>query len=408
MRPRRTGLSKSRITLFEQCPKRLWLSVHRPELAEETAAVTAGFHVGHEVGALACALLPGGHMVEAEDGLSAAVEETATLLASGWDRPIFEATFVHEDVLVRVDLMVPTEQGWHVAEVKSTTGLKDYHVADLATQLWVMRGNHVPVASAAIRHLDGTFVLDESGSYQGLFADTSVAGLVEPVIAKRGRIVAEARATLAGDEPQREPGAHCDQPFTCSFKSWCGRHAPPPPDWPVLLLPEATGKKIARAWAENGVDDLTLVPAEAMPSDRLRRIHAATLTGTAWHNPNAILAETVGWEWPRTYLDFETIQFAIPRWVGTRPFEQVPFQFSAHIEKADGALEHHQWLSTDGQDPRRGCAEALARLPGIGAVITWNASFERGCLTALADRFQDLAPALLSLAERLVDRKRGR
>ena len=33
MTQRRFGLSKSRINAFEQCPKRLWLMVHRPELA---------------------------------------------------------------------------------------------------------------------------------------------------------------------------------------------------------------------------------------------------------------------------------------------------------------------------------------------------------------------------------------
>ncbi len=49
---RRVGLSKSRITLFEQCPRRLWLSVHRPELAEESAGVRAAFADGHRVGDL--------------------------------------------------------------------------------------------------------------------------------------------------------------------------------------------------------------------------------------------------------------------------------------------------------------------------------------------------------------------
>ena len=32
--PPRHGLSKSRIAAFEQCPKRLWLQVHRPDLVD--------------------------------------------------------------------------------------------------------------------------------------------------------------------------------------------------------------------------------------------------------------------------------------------------------------------------------------------------------------------------------------
>ena len=80
---RPVGLSKSRITLFEQCPKRLWLSVHRPELAEESAGVRAGFADGHRVGDLACSLYPEGAMISAELGLGKAVDDTAALLATG-------------------------------------------------------------------------------------------------------------------------------------------------------------------------------------------------------------------------------------------------------------------------------------------------------------------------------------
>ena len=119
--------------------------------------------------------------------------------------------------------------------------------------------------------------------------------------------------------------------------------------------------------------------------------------------PGAIRAATAGWAWPRTFLDFETIAPAIPRWVGTGPFQQVPFQFSAHVESADGALDHIEFLSIDGSDPRRACAEALAGLPAEGAVVAWNMSFERSCLLGLARHCPDLAPALESLAARLVD-----
>ncbi len=401
--PRRAGLSKSRITLFEQCPKRLWLSVHRPELSEESAAVQLSFAAGHEVGALACALLPGGHMVEADKGLQAAIVETASLIADGWRQPIFEATFAHDDVLVRADLMIPSSGGWHVAEVKSTTGVKDYHLGDLATQLWVMRNSGVAIASASIRHLNRHFVLQREGELNGVFADTFVDEVAEPLITNRADIIAGARRTLAGAEPVREMGAHCDAPFTCSFKGYCGRELPPCPDWPVDLLPDAAGKKLARFWLERGVDDLLQLADADMPSPKLKRIHEATLTGVAYHDREALVAETAGWAYPRTFLDFETMQFPIPRWVGTGPYAQVPFQFSAHIVESDGSLSHEEFLSIDGSDPRRACAEALAALPGHGAVVAWNASFERGCLLRLADQFADLAPALRSLAARLVD-----
>ncbi|WP_421849199.1 DUF2779 domain-containing protein [Novosphingobium sp.] len=403
MTSRRFGLSKSKISLFEQCPKRLWLSVHRPELAEESDRVRASFAAGHVVGEFACRLRPDGIMVDANDGLAAAVEQTSDLLAAGWDRPIFEATFAHDGVLIRADIIEPHDGGWHLAEVKNTTGVKAYHIGDIATQVWVMRSCGIDVRSAAVRHLDRSFMLTREGDYAGLYADTPVLAMVEPIAARRAEVVAQAREMLGGDEPVRELGDHCDDPFTCSFKAYCGRHLPQPPEWPVALLPDAAGKKVARSLLAQGITDLTLAPVGAMTNAKLARVHAATLSAQAYHDAEAVRRETADWAYPRVFLDFETIQFAIPRWIGTSPFTQVPFQFSAHIETAEGVIDHIAFLAADGSDPRRACAEALTALPATGAVIAWNASFERQCLTGLAEQFPDLAPSLQSLADRLVD-----
>ena len=146
---RTIDLSQSRITLFEQCPKRLWRSVHRPDLAEETPGTRMAFADGYRVGDLACSLYPVGVMISAEHGLGQTVADTEALLGNGWDQPVFEATFAHGGVMVRVDLLLPDGDGWHVAGVKNTMGVKDYHLGDPATQIWVMRGAGVPVTTAA-------------------------------------------------------------------------------------------------------------------------------------------------------------------------------------------------------------------------------------------------------------------
>src|SRR2546430_16692857 len=35
---------------------------------------------------------------------------------------------------------------------------------------------------------------------------------------------------------------------------------------------------------------------------------------------------------PLAFLDFETVSLAIPRWNGCRPWQNVPVQFSCHVE----------------------------------------------------------------------------
>ena len=400
-RPRRFGLSKSKITAFEQCPRRLWLSVHRRGLAEQDEGAEARFATGHEVGAVACALLPDGVMVEAEPDLAAALATTRALLEGGHDRPIFEATLEHDGVLVRIDVLEPDGAGgWHMAEVKSSTKAKDSHVGDLATQLWVARNAGVPVTSAAIRHIDNSFVLEREGDWNGLFANTDLVALAEPIIATRAHVAAAARSTLAGAEPDISPGDHCETPFPCEFAGYCHATLPAGPDWPVTVLPHGGGKP----WIERNVIDLFAVDPAELTSVVHKRVHHATVTGEVYHDIAGARGAMTGWTFPRIWLDFETIAFAVPRWVGTKPYGQVPFQFSAHIEAADGAVDHREFLSLDGDDPRRACAEALVTMiPASGAVIGYNASFERSRIMELAAAFPDLADTLTGIADRVVD-----
>jgi hypothetical protein len=397
---KRPGLSKSRITAFEQCPKRLWLSVHRPELGAIDSSSKARLAAGNDVGTVACELHPEGVMVEAEPNLTAALETTAALLAQSHPGPIFEATFQHEGVLIRADIISRDGEGqWQLAEVKSSTGPKEYHIGDLATQVWVMEAAGISLSGAAVRHLNRAFVLQREGDYTGLFQDAELLELVRPIAAQRSLVAAEARATLAGDEPVREPGDHCTVPFACEFSDYCNSHLPAGPKWPVTVLPNGAGK----SWLSEGITDLLELDEAALP-EKHARIVRATRSGDPDHDVEGARRAIEGWSYPRAWLDFETIAFAVPRWIGTRPYQQVPFQFSVHVEEADGVIVHHEFLSLDGTDPRRACAEALiAAIPADTTIIAYNAPFEKGVLRDLAALFPDLKAAMLSMAEQTVD-----
>jgi hypothetical protein len=398
--PPRPGLSKSQIAAFEQCARRLWLTVHQPDVASTDDGAQARFAAGHEVGAAAWSLAPTGVLIEADPDLGAALEATRAWLAAG-AHPVFEATFEHEGVLVRIDALEPMADGaWRVAEVKSSTSAKPHHRADLATQVWVARQAGVAIGSAAIRHIDNRFVLTEPGRFDGLFVDEECLEDIEALVAQRPALIEAARATLIGPDPAIAPGDHCASPHPCAFSDHCNRDLPEPPAWPVTLLPIGGGRR----WLDVGVDDLLQVDATALTNPVHRRVYEATHSGTTFHDVAAARAAIGDWAFPRAWLDFETIAFAVPRWVGTRPYQQVPFQFSVHVEQKDGGIAHRAFLSLDGQDPRRACAQALIdALPETGAIIAYNAGFERSRIRELAEAFPDLAPGLSAMADRLVD-----
>lgn len=408
MSTRKAGLSKSRIAAFEQCAKRLWLGTYRRELAEEDPGARMRFATGNEVGRIARDLSVGGVLVDAQRDLAAALAQTQQLVADGHRAPIYEATFQHDGILIQADVIEPVEGGaWHLAEVKSSGSAKDAQISDVATQVWVMLEAGLPLESAAVRHIDTRFVLSAPGDYRGLLKDTDVTLQIQPLIARRPEIVERARAVLAGLEPDRDMGRHCDEPYACEFKNHCRRNQPEGPKWPISMLPN-TGKRLAEEWAGEGIEDLLELEEADLANPRHQRIHRATKSGQAFHDVEAINREIAGWQYPLHFLDFETIGPAIPRWIGTRPYQQIPFQFSCHTETISGELLHTEYLNTDGSDPRRPLAEALVQTlmrddAGTGAIVAYNASFERGCVRDLAEALPDLAAALQDIEGRIVD-----
>src|SRR5256885_6234222 len=122
----RPGLSKSKLLSFLQCPKRLWLEVHRPDAAEFSTEAERGFAVGYSVGEVARQLVPGGVLIGGDNNLADALAETQKQISAGAET-LFESTFEHEGVLVRADILTRRARGaFEITEATASTGVKDY------------------------------------------------------------------------------------------------------------------------------------------------------------------------------------------------------------------------------------------------------------------------------------------
>jgi hypothetical protein len=170
----------------------------------------------------------------------------------------------------------------------------------------------------------------------------------------------------------------------------------------VELLPNSS--KLARQLRADGFADLRDVPLGRLTREDHQRIWRATNFGQPDLDP-AAAEELAALPWPRYYLDFETVGPAVPMWKGTRPYQKIPMQWSCHRQDVDGALtQMPPFLDTTGQDPRRAFAESLIAAVGdTGVILVYNATFERGVITQLAELFDDLAPTLEAIARRLFD-----
>lgn len=396
---KRHGLSKSRILLHRQCPKRLWLKVHRPELEEIADSNQARFATGTYVGELAQQLYPDGVLIDG-DNLGQAVADTKVILA-GEKRPIFEATLQAGGLLIRADLLLPDQDSYRMVEVKSSTSVKDYHLTDAAIQSWVAQQAELPLTSVEIAHIDNSFVYPGGGDYQGLFHYADVSKQISGMKDEVPDWIKDAQETLSAEEPFIAAGDQCNSPFPCSFIGYCSPKTESESDFPPEVLPY--GKTLATTLRAEGYMDLRDVPETRMENWKHQRVWRVTKSGQAELNSEAgqIIAAL---PYPRYYIDFETINPAVPVWAGTRPYVQVPFQWSCHIETAKSVMTHCAFLADGQSDPRRPFTESLIDAVGThGPVFVYNAPFERSRMQELAEYYPDLAPALEAAIDRIVD-----
>jgi hypothetical protein len=400
--------SKSKLLALRQCPKRLWLEVHHPELREDSDATQTSFQIGHQVGDIARQIYDPentGAMIDVgTEGFKRAFERTLELLQDR--KPVFEAGFSTAGALAFADVMLPAEQDgkamWRMVEVKSSTSVKDYYRDDVAVQAFLAKSSGVPLQSVSLAHIDSSWVYPGNEDYRGLLKEND---LTEEAFARTEEVkgwIAQAQSTCASSrEPVRDTGAHCDAPYACGFFDYCNRDAPKA-EQPIYWLPRFPSAK-ARELAILGTIEMKDIPDDALNEKQLR-VKKHTLTNTVYFDAVGAAADLAAYPLPAYFLDFETINPAVPIWKGTRPYQQNCFQFSLHTLLESGQLEHSDFLDLSRNDPSEPFAQALITGCGTnGPVYVYNAGFETARINELAARYPNLSDALQAINARVVD-----
>ncbi|MGR3913381.1 MAG: DUF2779 domain-containing protein [Gammaproteobacteria bacterium] len=397
----RHRLSKSKIMSGLQCKKRLWLEVHQREVAAPPDAdAQRRFDVGNAVGAVARELHRGGRLVGFDGGVDGAIAETQDALHAHPGAPVFEATFAHDDVAVRVDILEKGVRGYRLIEVKSATSVKDEYYPDCAVQAWVLQGNDVTVERVELAHIDSKFVYGGDGDYRGLLRYADVTEKIAAGKAEAPQWARDFRRVLEGAQPDIGMGAQCRKPYECPFIGHCTAESGRAAEYPLARLP-GHKQKLVEEFAQEGIYDIRDIPAGRLRNAKQEWVRTVTISGKADLKSGA--KKTIdACAWPRYYLDFETVMFAVPVWKDTRPYESLPFQWSCHVETAPGVVTHAEFLG--GADaPMRAFIDTLLRALGTHGAIFVYSPYEKTILNATAARFPDTAAAVENIIARMVD-----
>ena len=403
------NLSKSKLLAHRQCPKRLWLEIHRPKLIKFSAATIASFKIGQIVGDIARQIYdPAGKRVllnAQRDGYDTVFKRSAELLESS--QPICEAGFVANGAQAFADVMLPVRKNgkrmWRMIEVKSTTEIEEYHRDDVAIQSFIARKAGVPLVSIILAHINSDWIYPGGGDYSGLFKEHDLTpGAFSRDVEVRKWISAAKKTVAKRAEPKIGTGEQCNTPYDCEFIEYC-QSQEPQAKYPVYWLPNIRTDALKMHIAENPALDLRDTPDELLNVQQLR-VKKHTLSDKTYFDAAGAAAALKPHKLPAYFLDFETLNFAVPIWKGTRPYQQIPFQFSLHTLGSKGKLDAWSFIDLSGNDPSRAFAESIVNVCGNrGPIFVYNAGFEGARINELAERFLKLAPALLAIKDRLVD-----
>jgi len=385
-----------------QCEKRLWLEVHRPQFAPPPDAdAQRRFDIGNAVGEVAQSLHSGGRAIGFDGGIDGAIAGTQDALQADPGAPVFEATFAHDDVAVRVDILRQGKRGYRLIEVKSGTSVKDPYYPDCAVQAWVLEGSGVAVERVELAHIDSGFVYGGDGDYRGLLHYADVTEKIAAQKSEAPQWARDFRRVLDRTQsPDIDIGEHCRKPYDCPFIKHCTAESGRAAEYPVSCLP-GHKKKLVQAFRKEDINDIREIPAGRLRNAQQKWVREVTISGKAELKPAAkkIINACA---WPRYYLDFETVMFAVPIWKGTRPYESLPFQWSCHIETEPGAVTHVEFLG--GADaPMRAFIDTLLSALGTHGAIFVYSGYEKRILNETAARFPDTAAAVESIIARMVD-----
>lgn len=395
-------LSKKTVLAGLQCYRRLWWELHDPAAAElrETLAMQHRLREGRAVGALARRYVPQGHLVDrGARSIPALLAETRAALARPELRAVYEGAFLANGTLVFTDILERRGSAWTLIEVKSSTSVSEKeHVPDVAAQACVLRACGVAVTRYEVMHLNREC---RHPDLSNLFVRQDVTGQVETAMASLElEIVRQHRVAMEGAPRRISTGEHCSKPRACPFTERC---------WPALPSDHVSTlynirKKTAAAYVASGWETIHDLPDSVKLSAIAARQRRSVRQGALIVEHDELVAALAALERPTAHLDFETIQPAIPRWPGCRPFDQIPVQLSCHVVDEIGGERHVEWLFDGSGDPRPPAARAIIdACAGARVVTAYSSSFEKGCIRLVADACPEHAGQLRSIADGIVD-----
>jgi hypothetical protein len=392
-------LTKSKYLLFLQCPKLLWINFNEKDLIPETDEATQHiFDQGTLIGELAVKLFPEGIFIKSDDFIEN-LEKTKELLKKR--KPLFEAGFRAENIFSRADILNPVNTDeWDIIEVKSSTEVKDINIQDVSFQKYCYEKCGLKIRKCFLMFINNKYVRKGDLEPEKLFKKQEITEEVDEAIKGINERINEAFSIISQPAmPKISIGKYCKKPYACALFDECWGFLPKNSVFDLYNC-----RKCFKLF-EKGILRIKDIPDDFKLSGNQKIQHNCEKTGKPFINKNGIKSFLKTLSYPLYFMDFETYNTVIPLYDDLKPYQQVPFQFSLHIqEDSESELKHFSFLAEGTDDPRPKFMYELKRLLGTkGSIIVYNQAFERMILKQTAEFLKDFKDWVCDVNSRIID-----
>ncbi|OGO35795.1 MAG: hypothetical protein A2147_03165, partial [Chloroflexi bacterium RBG_16_57_8] len=325
-------LSKSRYLAGMQCLKYLWLLVNDPDKVPRPDAMTQHvFDQGHLVEQLARKLFADGTEVPF-DNFQGNIRLTRNFLKER--RTLFQAGIMAGSLYSRLDVLKPSgEAAWDIIEIKSSTKVKEENLHDISFQKYCCQQQGLAIDRCYLVHVNNQYVRSGEIDPKRLFdmedVTEAAAAAAEGIETRIKTMLDTLKATAC---PETRVGTHCRSPYECAV-TLCLESLP---DNNVLHLYRGGRKGFDLLY--EGIRYLRDIPESVKLTDSQQIQKWCDANSCAHTDADSIRAFLTTLEYPVYYLDFETFNTAVPLFDGTRPYQNIPFQFSVHVVDRPGSM----------------------------------------------------------------------
>lgn len=398
-------LSKSSFIRGVQCEKMLYLDKHHSDLREErSVSKEAIFEQGTNVGLLAQDLFKGGYDASPYDysRISKSLINTQKAIEIG-ESIIYEATFEYNGLLSAIDILVKENNQWKAYEVKSSSSVSDTYVIDAAVQYYTIVNSGLELSDISLVLINSEYVRKGEIDLNDFFKIISVKNEVLNQQSILPDKIDFLKNTINKKEiPTKNIGVHCNEPYDCDFKAHCWKHIP---EYSIFDISRLKQKKKFKLYNQ-GIITFDQLKNSDMKFSSSQKIQInSEVQNSSIIKKELIKDFTDSLNYPLCFLDFETILPAIPLFDNCKPFQQVVFQYSLHIQKEkESILSHYEYLAPSDIDPREALILKLIEDCGSnGDIIVYNISFERGRLNELITIYPKYKEQLNNIINRMKD-----